>query len=934
MKALVEFIGAGPGAEDLITVRGLRALEQADLVVYAGSLVNPGHLKACKPGCECLDSASMNLGEQVEAMSSAALAGKRVVRLHTGDPAMYGAINEQIRALAEKGVASSITPGVSSVFAGAAALGCELTMPDGSQSVVLTRTPGRTPMPESEDAASFARTGATLVFFLSTGNIEALMRRLMQEGGLGADTPAAVVYRASWPDERILRGTVNDIALKVEEAGFGRQALIFVGRALEASNGESRLYGANFSHGYRNTLAGEAFDGRCALYAFTDKGLTRAREIAAGLGLPTVIYCTRPTTEEGVVHTPGERFNARLAAGWNKFAAHIFVGATGIAVRKIAPLLNDKSSDPAVLACAESGSHVVSLASGHLGGANRLARRVARITGGQAVISTATDVNGLTAFDEAAALEHARILNTRAIRRLNAALLAGETIAFCGPRPVFERYFAMSGQVLFAEVPEEITARYAVLWDAAGDLPEGVEHLAITSRAFVLGIGCRRGVEPEDLQRVARAHLAALGLHKRNIAALASCDIKADEPAILDLGDRWGVAVESHPAEKLDAVPVPTPSETVRAKVGSGSVSEAACLLSAGYGSAAAPRLYAPKKIFETCRGQVTLALARLPHLEGAGSWREACPDTGPGACPETGICPDTGPGSESGLVAGCIAGSGYGFAAASGCGSDACPESDPGSEPGSVCGRVLVVGLGSGAPGQITPEVDAAIRQCDTIAGYTRYVDFIRDRIAGKRLIQSGMMGEVERCRATLEAAAAGSDVCMVCSGDPGILAMAGLLYELRTREGRFSGVPVRVLPGITAANIAAASLGAPLQNGFSLISLSDLLVPADEVRQNLLAVAGSALPVALYNPAGRKRRHLLEEALTIFRDRRGEEVLCAFVKNAGRPRESKWVGRLCEFPSDEVDMSTLVFIGGERTRFESGVLYEARGYIEKYME
>ena len=412
---LVEFVGAGPGAEDLITLRGLRALEQADLVVYAGSLVNPGHLKRCKPDCECRDSAAMNLREQVAAMSEAALAGKRVVRLHTGDPAMYGAINEQIRALAEKGIASRIVPGVSSVFGAAAALGCELTCPDVSQSVVLTRTPGRTPMPKGENAAAFARTGATLVFFLSTGRIDDLMTALMGEGGLSPDTPAAVVYRATWPDERILRGTVSDIARKVEEAGFGRQALIFVGRALDAQGGASRLYGADFSHGYRNHLANEAFDGRCALYAFTDKGVVRAKEIAAGLGLPAVIHSTRPTGAPDVVHTPGETFDATLSANWRQFDAHIFISATGIAVRKIAPLLRDKTSDPAVLSCSESGSHVVGLTSGHLGGANRLARRVARVTGGQAVISTATDVNGLPAFDEAAAQEHARILNTYSI---------------------------------------------------------------------------------------------------------------------------------------------------------------------------------------------------------------------------------------------------------------------------------------------------------------------------------------------------------------------------------------------------------------------------------------------------------------------------------------------------------------------------------------
>ena len=759
---LVEFVGAGPGAEDLITLRGLRALEQADLVVYAGSLVNPGHLKRCKPDCECRDSAAMNLREQVAAMSEAALAGKRVVRLHTGDPAMYGAINEQIRALAEKGIASRIVPGVSSVFGAAAALGCELTCPDVSQSVVLTRTPGRTPMPKGENAAAFARTGATLVFFLSTGKIDDLMTVLMGEGGLSPDTPAAVVYRATWPDERILQGTVSDIARKVEEAGFGRQALIFVGRALDAQDGASRLYGADFSHGYRNHLANEAFDGRCALYAFTDKGVVRAKEIAAGLGLPAVIHSTRPTGAPDVVHTPGETFDATLSANWRQFDAHIFIGATGIPFRKAAPLLRDKSIDPAVLACPESGSHVIALTSGHFGGTNRLARRIARITGGQAVIGSPADVNSLPAFDEAAAQEHARILNPEAVRALNAALLDGSPIAFCGTRAVFERHFASTGQVAFFENPQDVTCGHAILWDSENTLPEGMLHLDVSSRAFVLGVGCRRGVKPQELRLVAERYLSEFGLNAENIAGIATCTVKEDEPAILGLGEAWQVPVAFHSAEELDAVPVSAPSEKVREKVGTASVCEAACLLSAGYGSIPQPALYAPKSAF----GDVTLALARLPHL----------------AVPQNGQ------------------------------------------------GEIVVAGLGSGAPGHITPDVDTALRRCDTVAGYSHYVDFIRDRIAGKPVIQNGMKGEVERCLSALEAALAGQNVCMVCSGDPGILAMAGLLYELRAREPRFGDIPIRVLPGITAATIAAASLGAPLQNGFSLVSLSDLLVPADE--------------------------------------------------------------------------------------------------------
>ena len=866
MKALVEFVGAGPGAEDLITVRGLRALEQADLVVYAGSLVNPAHLKACKANCTCLDSASMNLGEQIEAMSDAALAGKRVVRLHTGDPAMYGAINEQIRGLAQKGVAASIIPGVSSVFAAAAALGCELTSPDVSQSVVLTRTPGRTPMPQGEDAAAFARTGAMLVFFLSTGKVGELMRHLMEQGGLAEGTPAAIVYRASWPDERILRGTVGDIARQAEEAGLGRQALVIVGRALGANGTASRLYDADFSHGYRNRLVSEDFDGRCALYAFTDKGLTRAREIAAGLGLPTVLHSTRPSNAEGIVHIPAQDFDSRLAANWAQFDAHIFIGATGIPFRKAAPLLRDKNIDPAVLACPESGSHVIALTSGHFGGTTRLARRIARITGGQAVIGSPADVNGLPAFDEAAAQEHARILNPEAVRALNAALLDGSPIAFCGTRAVFERHFASTGQVAFFENPQDVTCGHAVLWDSENTLPEEVLYLDVSSRAFVLGVGCRRGVKPQELRLVAERYLSEFGLNAENIAGIATCTVKEDEPAILGLGEAWQVPVAFHSAEELDAVPVSAPSEKVREKVGTASVCEAACLLSAGYGSIPQPTLYAPKSAF----GDVTLALARLPHLAVLKSGQ----------------------------------------------------------------GKIVVAGLGSGAPGHITPDVDTALRRCDTVAGYSHYVDFIRDRIAGKPVIQNGMKGEVERCLSALEAALAGQNVCMVCSGDPGILAMAGLLYELRTREPRFRDIPIRVLPGITAATIAASSLGAPLQNGFSLVSLSDLLVSADEVRRNIRSVAQSLLPVALYNPAGRKRRDLLEETLAVFREHRGGDVLCAYVKNAGREQETKWVGKLSEFPAAEVDMSTLIIIGGPRTRLDSGVLYEPRGYVEKYME
>lgn len=523
---IVEIVGAGPGAEDLITVRGLRALQQADLVVHAGSLVAPALLRHCRPDCLCRDSASMDLAEQVAVMSEAALAGKRVVRLHTGDPALYGAIDEQIRALAERGITVRITPGVSSVFAAAAALGCELTGPETAQSVVLTRTPGRTPMPAGEQAAAFARTGATLVFFLSTGKVAGLMAELQDAGGLAPDTPAAAVYRASWPDEQVVRGTVADLARKVDEAGFRRQALILVGRALAAPKAVSRLYDGAFSHGYRNNLPDEAFHGTCALYAASPAGLAQARTLAAALaqgGAPApVIFASCPADDRQPAPQPVAGMAAALAGALPRFDAHIILGTP----RQVLPLLPAAAGDAVVICCAESGRHAVCLLDGPHHAGDRLTRRVARITGGLAITG-----------------------------------------------------------------------------------PAEAEH--------------------------------------------ASGTPDAASPA-----------------------------------------------------AATAPAASSPRR------------------------------------------------------------------------------------------GEVLVVGLGSGDPAQLTPEVDAALRRCDTVAGYSRYVDFIRDRIRGKRLIETGMKGEVERCRDALAAAAAGATVCMVCSGDPGILAMAVLAAVMpgsTPAERFFAGQPFR---------------------------------------------------------------------------------------------------------------------------------------------
>lgn len=247
---MVHFVGAGPGAPDLITVRGWKLLSEADVVVYAGSLVNPELLQGCKPGCRFYNSAEMTLEEVISVLKDAHTNDCEVVRLHTGDPALFGAIREQMDALDALGVPWAVCPGVSSFSAAAAALGAEYTLPGVSQTVILTRCAGRTPVPEGERLSALCAHGATLVLFLSTGLAEQVQSELLS-GGCAPDTPAAVVYKASWPEERVLRCTVGTLAETVAASGLRQTALITVGDFLSGTAERSRLYDPGFAHGWR-----------------------------------------------------------------------------------------------------------------------------------------------------------------------------------------------------------------------------------------------------------------------------------------------------------------------------------------------------------------------------------------------------------------------------------------------------------------------------------------------------------------------------------------------------------------------------------------------------------------------------------------------------------------------------------------------------------
>ena len=245
------FIGAGSGAADLITVRGARLLGEADCIIYAGSLVNPALLDYKKDGCAVYNSAQMTLEEVIALMAENEQNGRDTVRLHTGDPCLYGAIREQMDELDKLGLPYDDTPGVSSFCGAAAALHAEYTLPEVSQSVIITRMAGRTPVPQGEQLKKLASHGCTMVLFLSTGLLEEVEQELLAGGAYTADTPAAIVYKATWPEEKVLRCTVGTLAQTARDNHITKTALITVGGFLGDNYERSKLYDPAFTHGYR-----------------------------------------------------------------------------------------------------------------------------------------------------------------------------------------------------------------------------------------------------------------------------------------------------------------------------------------------------------------------------------------------------------------------------------------------------------------------------------------------------------------------------------------------------------------------------------------------------------------------------------------------------------------------------------------------------------
>ena len=246
---MIYFVGAGAGDPELLTIKGKRLIDSADVIIYTGSLVNPEILKDVKEGSEIYDSAGMDLEEVLSVMKEAELLGKMTVRVHTGDASIYGAIREQLDALDDMGIEHEVIPGVSSFLAAAAAMQKEYTLPEVTQTVILTRLGGRTPVPERESVEELAKHKATMIFFLSVGMIEELVNKLLTS--YPVETPVAVIYKASWPEQKIIKGTLENIAERVIESGIRKTALVTVGDFLGNEYMKSKLYDREFTHEYR-----------------------------------------------------------------------------------------------------------------------------------------------------------------------------------------------------------------------------------------------------------------------------------------------------------------------------------------------------------------------------------------------------------------------------------------------------------------------------------------------------------------------------------------------------------------------------------------------------------------------------------------------------------------------------------------------------------
>ena len=611
--------------------------------------------------------------------------------------------------------------------------------------------------------------------------------------------------------------------------------------------------------------------------AFTDNGLGLAQRLAQGLeqqGCETDV--TRGFGPNKVNH------KAWALHWFHEADALVFISATGIAVRTVAPLLEGKGTDPAVVVLDDRGTNCIPLISGHLGGANNLARTLSDFCGARCVVTTASDVNRVFAVDSWAKSQGVRVPETTGIKMITSALLKGEPV---GCFSAFE---------IDGIVPPGIKMiSYEDLLANDGSIP--VFHIGcrtlnnadldLVVPAAVLGIGCRKGTSCQAIEEGSALFLEQAGVHPAAVCGVASIDLKANEPGLVQFAANHKLPFETYSAEVLNAQEGEfSSSEFVTDVTGTNCVCERAACVNSKY-------LLTKKTVING----ITFAIA---IKDFSLMWPEvlSCGAFAPSEDPEDLEMLNATPAAE---------------------------------EPTLGESELIVVGLGPGDPAFMSQEAVAALQDADVLCGYHVYVDLAKAVAPDTPVFTTPMTKEIDRCRAALEMAAQGKRVAMVCSGDAGVYGMAGLCMEL---AHEFSPVDIRVIPGITAALSGASRLGAPLTHDFCVISLSDLLTPWELIEQRLSAAAQADFCVALYNPASKKRSDYLQKACDLMlAGGKGPNTICGIVRNIGRPGEETWVGTLEQLRTYPADMFCTVFIGNSNTVIIDGKMVTPRGYQKK---
>ncbi|HBG92438.1 MAG: precorrin-3B C(17)-methyltransferase [Nitrospirae bacterium GWF2_44_13] len=565
-----------------------------------------------------------------------------------------------------------------------------------------------------------------------------------------------------------------------------------------------------------------------------------------------------------------------LSKFWGKHKSFIFIMATGIVVRTIAPLIKDKTTDPAVIVLDEKEKHAISLLSGHLGGANKLAKEIAEFLGGQAVITTASDVNNMTSIDlwakeNGLIIDNCNLVPQVATRFINKGKL----------KVYSEVEIKMPEGFLRTDKPSSADVLITNKKDLFTHSPiHPFTQLYLRPKNLIIGIGCNRGTSANEIEDAVKKALAEKKLSFLSIHSVATIDIKAGEKGLNEFVRAYGFPIKTFTANELNSLRGIQKSALVFKATGAYAVAEPAALLASG-----ADKLLLKKQKM----GNVTVAVSEIKSRYALCVMRNKLKDKNPSLITDYGL---------------------------------------------RGIGKLYIVGTGPGSVEHITPYAQKAIRNSDVIVGYGTYIELIKELIKDKEIVSTGMTHEIDRCKKAVELAISGRTVSVISGGDPGIYAMAGLVFEvLKSHQPSAIShqLSVEVIPGVSALNACAARLGAPLMHDFASISLSDRLTPWRLIEKRLDAAAKADFVIILYNPKSKGRAEHIDRAREIILKCRKPETPVGIVKGAMRENERVIITDLKNMLEHDIDMQTTVIIGNSQTFVWDNRMITPRGYENK---